>query len=80
MAMLGVRLDKDTERELEALAKRTRRPKSQIAREAIQAYVSRHDRTARARAEWAEISRRERGNRDIDDILDFAAREMDGQL
>jgi len=78
--MLGVRLDSDTERDLEALAKRTRRPKSQIAREAIRAYVARHGRIARARAEWGEISRHERENRDIDDILDIAAREMDRQL
>jgi RHH-type rel operon transcriptional repressor/antitoxin RelB len=78
--MLGVRLDKETERDLDALARRTRRPKSQIAREAIRAYVSKHDRTAQARAEWAEISRHEPGNRDIDDILDFAARDMDRQL
>lgn len=78
--MLGVRLDSDTERDLEALAKRTRRPKSQIAREAIRAYVSRHGRIARAKAEWAEISRREREDRDTGDILDFAAREMDRLL
>lgn len=78
--MLGVRLDSDTERELEALAKRTRRPKSQIARDAIRAYVSRHGRIARAKAEWAKISLHERKNREIDDILDFAAREMDRQL
>lgn len=78
--MLGVRLDRDTERDLEALARRTRRPKSQIAREAIRAYVSRHGRISRAKAEWSEISRAERGSREIDDILGFAAREMDRQL
>jgi RHH-type transcriptional regulator, rel operon repressor / antitoxin RelB len=78
--MLGVRLDKDTERDLEALAKQTRRPKSQIAREAIRAYVARHGRVARAKAEWAEISRRERRSPEMDSILDFGAQEMDRQL
>lgn len=78
--MLGVRLDKDTERDLERLARQTRRPKSQIAREAIRAYVARHSRVVRAKAEWAEISKRERGNGEIDAILDFGAREVDRQL
>ena len=75
--MLGVRLDSETERRLEALAKQTRRPKSQIAREAIREYISRRSRLARAKAEWAEISKRERGDQEIDEILDFAAREAD---
>ena len=75
--MLGIRLDSETERGLEALAKRTRRPKSQIAREAIREYISRRSRLARAKAEWAEISRRERGDPEIEEILDAAAREVD---
>lgn len=41
--MLGVRLDPETERALEALAQRTRRTKSDIAREAVRAYVRRQD-------------------------------------
>jgi RHH-type rel operon transcriptional repressor/antitoxin RelB len=41
--MLGVRLDPETERGLEALARRTRRTKSDIAREAVRSYVRRHD-------------------------------------
>ncbi|HEY0013191.1 MAG TPA: ribbon-helix-helix protein, CopG family [Allosphingosinicella sp.] len=41
--MLGVRLDPETEQALEALARRTRRTKSDIAREAVRTYVRRHD-------------------------------------
>lgn len=41
--MLGVRLDPETARGLEALARRSRRPKSQIAREAIESYVRRRN-------------------------------------
>lgn len=37
--MLALRLDKDTERRLEELAKRTGRTKSHYAREAIEAYI-----------------------------------------
>jgi RHH-type rel operon transcriptional repressor/antitoxin RelB len=71
--MLGVRLDQETERGLDALARRTRRPKSQIAREAIRAYVAQHGRIARAKAEWSEISRAERESRETGEILGFAA-------
>ena len=41
--MLGVRLNSTTEKALEALARRTRRSKSDIAREAITRHVERHD-------------------------------------
>ena len=37
--MLALRLDEDTERRLDQLAKRTGRTKSQYAREAIEAYL-----------------------------------------
>jgi RHH-type rel operon transcriptional repressor/antitoxin RelB len=78
--MLGVRLDAETESNLDALARETRRSKSQIAREAIRDYITRHSRVARAKAEWAEISRRERDDAEIDEVLDFGRREMDRQL
>ncbi len=78
--MLGVRLDTDTERGLNALAKETRRPKSQIARDAIREYISRHSRLAQAKKDWAEISRRERDNSEINEILDFGMREMDNLI
>lgn len=41
--MLGVRLDPETERQLAALAARSKRSKSDIAREAIRRHVRRHD-------------------------------------
>ena len=75
--MLGVRLDPETERGLEALARRSGRPKSQIAREAIRQYVAKNDIAAVARAQWAEISRRERDDSEMDDLLGRAMRELD---
>ena len=41
--MLGVRLDSETERGLDRLARQLRRTKSDIAREAIVRHVERHD-------------------------------------
>jgi len=41
--MLGVRLDPETERALDALARRTHRSKSEIAREVITRHVREHD-------------------------------------
>lgn len=41
--MLGVRLDPETEKSLETLARRTHRSKSDIAREAITRHVRIHD-------------------------------------
>lgn len=78
--MLGVRLDADTERDLDALSREKRQPKSQIARDAIRQYIDRNSRILRAKAEWAEISRQEKDNPETDEILDFAAREMDRLL
>jgi RHH-type transcriptional regulator, rel operon repressor / antitoxin RelB len=75
--MLGIRLDPETERELEALARETKRPKSQLARDAIRLYLSRHGKLARAAAQWAAISQAERDDAEIEEILDIARREMD---
>lgn len=47
--MLGVRIDGDLERQLEQLARRTQRAKSDRAREAIRLLVQRHDLAAEAR-------------------------------
>jgi predicted transcriptional regulator len=77
--MLGVRLDPETERGLDAIARRTKRPKSQIAREVIRAYVSRFDHEARAREEWRQISASERGDPSLDAMLDAALDELDGE-
>ena len=40
--MLGVRLPVDTENDLAAFARRTRRSKSDIARDAVREYLDRH--------------------------------------
>lgn len=47
MAMLNVRVPSETEDELEALAQERNSTKSDIAREAISAYLSGHERSAR---------------------------------
>lgn len=78
--MLGVRLDAETELALDAIARRTRRPKSQIAREAIRSYVLRNDVEARARAEWRAISDAERDNPEIDAVLGSAFRDLSDDL
>ena len=49
--MLGVRLDAQTELALTVLARRTRRSKSEIAREAIRRHVERHDEALAAEAQ-----------------------------
>lgn len=75
--MLGIRLDPETERALERVARRSGRPKSQIAREAIVRHLARDDSEARARAEWAEVSRAERDDAEMKGMLDHAMRELD---
>lgn len=78
--MLGVRLDAETELALDAIARRTRRPKSQIAREAIRSYVLRNDVEARARAEWRVISDAERNDAETDAMLDAALRDLSAEI
>jgi predicted transcriptional regulator len=75
--MLGIRLDPETERELEQFSKRSRRSKSQIAREAIQQYVARYSHIAHTKAEWAEIVRCERDDAAMSTVLGDAMRELD---
>ena len=79
--MLGVRLDAETDRRLAAIARRQRRSKSDVAREALQTYIEREDdsaefaRQVRAIAEWEA----EHGD-DTADFLDAMAREMLDEL
>lgn len=75
--MPGVRLDSETERALDSLSRRTKRPKSQIARDAIRAYVARNDAMSLAREEWRRISEHERNDAEIGELLDSAVRELD---
>jgi len=78
--VLGVRLDAETELALDAIARRTRRPKSQIAREAIRSYVLRNDVEARARAEWRVISDAERNDAETNAMLDAALRDLSADI
>jgi predicted transcriptional regulator len=75
--MLGVRLDPETEKALLAMSRRTGRPKSQIAREAIRKAVCNDDRAERARRQWATICERERNDPEMNAVLDWAEREFD---
>lgn len=59
--MLGVRLDPETERQLATLAKRSRRSKSDIAREAISKHVRRHDEAFIAEAKRQSLRAAARG-------------------
>ena len=59
--MLGVRLASDTERRLQDIARRSRRSKSDIAREAIEIYVRRHDAALLAEARRQSLRAAERG-------------------
>lgn len=78
--MLGIRLDAETERGLEAIARQSRRPKSQIAREAIRSYVLRHDVDGTARAQWKAISAAERDDPALAAMLDGMASEIGGEV
>jgi RHH-type rel operon transcriptional repressor/antitoxin RelB len=70
--MLGVRLDEDAERQLTALARRTRRTKSDIVREAVSRYVSAHDEAYLAEARRQSLRAAERDDPAILDMLDAA--------
>ena len=78
--MLGIRLDPETERGLQSLVRQTGRPKSQIAREAIQQYIAKNDGLERARMQWAKISEAERDDPEMNAILEAAMRELDPDL
>lgn len=75
--MLGVRLDSETERGLQAYARRTGQPKSVIVREAIRDFVARKDILAQARADWERISRLEADDPEIMGMLDWALSQLD---
>ncbi|MGO8997789.1 MAG: ribbon-helix-helix protein, CopG family [Polyangiaceae bacterium] len=56
--MLGVRLDPRLDRLLSALARRRRTTKSELAREAIQRYLTEADLAARAKEQSQRASRK----------------------
>lgn len=59
--MLGVRLDPETEKALDTLARRTHRSKSDIAREAIAKHVRIHDEAFLAEARRQSLRAAARG-------------------
>ena len=74
--MLGVRLDRDTERALDALAQRTRRSKSDIAREAVRQYVSRQDAAYLSEARRQSLAAARNDDPAMLDILDDVLGEV----
>ncbi|HVI97964.1 MAG TPA: ribbon-helix-helix protein, CopG family [Sphingomonas sp.] len=74
--MLGVRLDTETERSLTALARRTRRTKSDIAREAVRLYVRRHDESYLAEARRQSLAAAAKDDPAILDLLDDALSDL----
>jgi predicted transcriptional regulator len=54
MAMLGVRLEPELEQRLSALAKKTKRSKSYLAKEALRDYIDRLEALERRRRETLE--------------------------
>jgi RHH-type rel operon transcriptional repressor/antitoxin RelB len=71
--MLGVRLDPDTERGLQQIARRSRRSKSDIAREAIERYVRQHDAALVAEARRQSLRAAARGWSEEDEAWESAA-------
>jgi RHH-type rel operon transcriptional repressor/antitoxin RelB len=78
--MLGVRLDTETEKSLTALARRTRRTKSDIAREAVRLYVRRHDAAYLAKARRQSLAAAANDDPTILDLLDDVLSETHEQF
>ncbi|MFD1951428.1 ribbon-helix-helix protein, CopG family [Sphingomonas arantia] len=70
--MLGIRLNPDLEADLTALARRTHRTKSDVAREAVREYVDRHSLDAEYRRQVALVHEAQRGS-DMDWLEAMAA-------
>jgi RHH-type transcriptional regulator, rel operon repressor / antitoxin RelB len=71
--MLGIRLEPELERRLEALARQTGKSKSYHAREPIQHYLTENNLAAEARRQSVSVSRRENEQ----DALDFIENATD---
>ena len=76
--MLGVRLDADTEKALNRFAHRSRRSKSDIAREAIRRYVRHSDTKLVAEAKLQSQRARASGWSDEDEAWSELAAGNDG--
>jgi RHH-type rel operon transcriptional repressor/antitoxin RelB len=70
--MLGIRLDPELERRLEALARQTGKSKSYHAREALQRYLMENRLPAEARRQSVSVSRRKNEQDALDFIEDAA--------
>jgi RHH-type rel operon transcriptional repressor/antitoxin RelB len=59
--VLGLRLDRETDEQLDRVARQTHRTKSDIARAALRQYLHRHDSAylAEARRQWRAAAARE---------------------
>lgn len=74
--MLGVRLDEDLERRLSALAEKTHRSKSYLAKEALKLYLAQEEikeqEKTLAMARWEEFQRSGKSvaNKEVMDWLD----------
>ncbi len=75
--MLGVRLDVDTAKALDRLAHRSRRTKSEIAREAIRRYVRQNDAKLIAEAKLQSQRAAARGWTDEDEAWSVIAATED---
>jgi RHH-type rel operon transcriptional repressor/antitoxin RelB len=63
--MLGIRLDAELEAGLSALARRTQRTKSDVAREAVREYLERHSLDVEYRRQVALVHEAQKGT-DLD--------------
>ncbi len=70
--MFGIRLERDLDQQLAALAKRQGRTKSDLAREAIRRYLMDDDLVAEARRQSLLVSRSD-GEQDALDFIEYAA-------
>jgi len=73
MTMLGIRLSAETERGLNAISRRSRRPKSQIAREVIEKFVRSHDLALIEEARKQSLHAVDRRRGEEDDFWDSVA-------
>jgi RHH-type rel operon transcriptional repressor/antitoxin RelB len=70
--MFGIRLERDLDQRLAALAKRQGRTKSDLAREAIRRYLMDDDLAAEARRQSLLVSRSD-SEQDALDFIEYAA-------
>ncbi len=75
--MLAVRIDKELDSQLAALAKQKRRSKSELVREALRRYLD-HDAWMRECRRQSEVATAGASEDPVDDLLEDAADEVNG--